>query len=217
MIYINIHTHHPASTGACIQNVHGHFDKLPAQGFFSAGLHPWYLKEESGPEEYHQLATAVKNGQVLAIGECGLDKMCDTPWDLQLKYFQWQVQLANEVRKPIVIHCVRAYDEVIQVIKRADVPVIFHGFNRNSPLAEKLVARGYFLSFGPSLLKGQGEEALVHCPLDMIFLETDDKDASIEEVYQSASRILKLNNDSLKKQISMNAQRVFGPNFVPYE
>ena len=78
-----------------------------------------------------------KTDSVLAIGECGLDKACDTNFKLQQQVFTTQVNWANEIKKPLIIHCVRAYGEVLSLLQKNNnkVPVIFHGFNKNGAVA----------------------------------------------------------------------------------
>lgn len=211
---INIHSHGPA-TGEewVLKNVFEHFDRLPGTGWYSMGLHPWYLRENDWKGQLALLRAKSEQPNVLAIGECGLDKVCPTDPALQKLVFTEQVKLANEIGKPLIIHCVRAFDDVLSVLKHNGnkVPVIFHGFYRGLQLANKLLGEGHYLSFGKALDLKTLQQVLKQLPPDRIFLETDDASISIESRYQLAAESLQIGQDSLSLQIQKNAVTVFGP------
>ena len=117
---------------------------------YSYGIHPWYISKEKVYDELRELKVAAHEKRCLAIGECGLDKVCDVPFDLQVEVFYEQIRLANEIRKPLIIHCVKAFNELINCLNQLDnnVPVIIHGFNNNENIARIMVAQGYYFSFG---------------------------------------------------------------------
>ena len=147
MLYIDIHTHKQHSKTASIVNCLSNFSQLPASGFYSVGIHPWYINKET-EKQFIELTAISQQAKVLAIGECGLDKVCKTDFALQQPYFIKQIQLAHTLHKPLIIHCVRAYNEVMQILaqQKVQVPVIFHGFNKkNNALAQELIAKGYYL------------------------------------------------------------------------
>lgn len=211
--YIDIHTHHNVGEGLFITNRYQAFDKAAEGGLCSLGLHPWYLTEAGFDNEFAQLAKYAALPNVAAIGECGLDKVTETPWELQEKAFRAQIQLANRLQKPLVIHCVRTYDEVLHILKqeRVQVPVIFHGFNKNAQVAKRILDNGYYVSFGAALLKEQSLAitALKYCPETRFFLETDDADVSISQIYEKAADIRKTGTDALILQLQKNFQAVF--------
>jgi TatD DNase family protein len=150
---------------------------------------------------------------VLAIGECGLDNVCDTPWEDQRNAFIPQVVLANKLRKPLIIHCVRAYDELEALLlqQRNNVPVIIHGFNRKQTIAGKLLESGYYLSFGRALMnEGAPAQAVFrNIPLDRFFLETDNSDISIKDIYIKAAEIKETSVDGIILQVQQNFKKVF--------
>lgn len=77
----------------------------------------------------------------MAIGEVGLDKVTSTPFDLQMNILQKQLELAKKYDKPVIIHCVKAYSDLIKIKKR-DFKMqvwIFHGFNTSWQVAEQLL------------------------------------------------------------------------------
>lgn len=152
------------------------------------------------------------NKNVLAIGECGLDKICNTDFLLQQKVFAAQIGLANTINKPLIIHSVKAYEEVVQQLQQNDnkVPVIFHGFNKNKILAQQLIQKGFYLSFGKALQQPAIQELIKIVPPDKIFFETDDAAINIETIYAVAAEALHIDINSLSLQIKKNAVTVFG-------
>lgn len=178
----------------------------------SIGLHPWYLEPDAWEKELEQLRSLAQKENMLAIGECGLDKITETPWELQLQAFKVQIDLANEVRKPLIIHCVRAFEELLHVFreKAPQVPVIIHGFHKKTAVAEKLLAAGFYLSFGKALLANDtAHEAFLHTPEDRFFLETDDADINIAEIYKAAAILRKTSEETIILRAQSNFQKVF--------
>ena len=118
--------------------------------YCSAGLHPWYLSVETFDAASDWLLEQAQSPQVIAIGEAGLDKLISPPWALQLAAFQRCVEISETTQKPLLIHCVRAFNEIIALKKLAQPqqPWIFHGFNKNQQTADMLLNEGCFLSFG---------------------------------------------------------------------
>lgn len=207
--YINIHTHH-SDNGLALVNKYEHFDQVPEQSYCSMGLHPWYLGDVvTKMMDLKKYSTSPK---VLAIGECGLDALCDMPMPVQEDAFRQQIKWANDIGKPLIIHCVRAYDKVLALLKEARVPAIFHGFNKKMALAEKVLEQGHYLSFGAALLSRQASitEVIAMVPEDRFFLETDAAAVSIADVYQTTALIRKTEVDTLILQLQQNFKTVFG-------
>ena len=107
---------------------------------------------------------------VVAVGEAGLDKVCTTDFVLQQTVFSAHIQLANELQKPLIVHCVRAHAEAMQLLKKnkVKVPVLFHGFTKSKELALQLMAQGYYLSFGHGLMKNNLRTVFAALPLDQL-------------------------------------------------
>ncbi|MBW7912590.1 MAG: TatD family hydrolase [Taibaiella sp.] len=211
--YIDIHTHKQSATGLSVINRHEDFAQALDGVTCSLGVHPWYIQADAPDTQLANLRQYAALPNVIAIGECGLDKATDTDWQLQGRVFAAQIALANELNKPLVIHCVRAYEEVLDILhdSQVAVPVIFHGFNKNAQLAERLINAGYYLSFGAALLNegSYAAKALTHIPLERIFLETDDSAVPIEQIYETAAGWLKTGKDALILQLQNNFSRVF--------
>jgi TatD DNase family protein len=127
-----------------------------------------------------------------------------------------QIDMAKTVLKPMIIHCVKAHEEVLSILKesKVNVPVIFHGFNRKVELAERIIKEGYYLSFGKSLFSASVQTYFATLPFERIFFETDDSDFTIEQVYQKASEISDTDIEEVKSMIATNCLTVFGNKFV---
>ena len=213
-MFINIHSHHHALNNNqwVIQNLYKEFEKVNEVGNYSIGLHPYYINEATWEKEFSTLQKFAANNLVMAIGECGLDKNCNTDFSLQQKVFSEQIILANSLQKPLVIHCVNAYQEIVTILKanKNKVPVVFHGFNKKETIALSLVKEGYYLSFGKAILKENIQNLLNKIPADKIFFETDDDIITIEEIYSTAEKTLSVNTESLQMTIKKNAIKLFG-------
>lgn len=217
-MFINIHSHQPPRVNErCIQNVYRNFAQVAEPGFYSIGLHPWYITTETRNTELNLLEQWCGHGQVLAIGECGLDKICTTNFSLQHDVFIEQLHLANKIGKPLILHCVKAYEEILQLLNSqpVHVPVIFHGFSRQSiPLAQKITGKGYYISVGKALQLAKMQLLLKALPIQNIFLETDDAAIPVALVYEWAATAFSVSIESLSLQLQKNAARVFGSTFT---
>ena len=219
MTFIDIHTHkdNPAFGHYALMNISSEFDLLPATGLFSAGLHPWHLHPDAVSMEWQKLQSFCSKPNVLAIGECGLDKVCTTNEGLQQEYFIKQIELANSLNKPLIIHCVRAFDEVLLLLKRIPVrvPVVFHGYNKSKELADRILADGHYLSFGIHIIeKPPVQEVFRKTPFDKVLLETDAAEVSIESIYLKAAEVKGIPLEVLAAQLEKNAIRVFGEKII---
>ncbi|MBS3965370.1 MAG: TatD family hydrolase [Methylomonas sp.] len=188
---------------------------MPGCGrFFSIGIYPWFIERQAVDVALAVLAECCQDERVLAVGECGLDKCISTVFDVQLAVFARQVALSERIGKPLVIHCVRAFNELQQLRKTLSPTQVWivHGFSGHRVLAEQLVKQGFYLSFGKALLQGGDKiaETLRATPPDRWFLETDEAAGlQIGAVYQAAAKIAGLDSRALQERIYDNFKRVF--------
>lgn len=208
--YINIHTHHLSKDNDLFlfNNRFGFEKELFTQNYFSVGIHPWDVSIIK-PGYIKELEQVIQHNNCLAIGECGLDKLCKSDFRQQKHFFDAQLQLAVKYNKPVIIHCVKAYDEVVGISKNyiKKIPLIFHGFNKTDELAMQLLNKGFYISVSNSFLRKTKLPASV---LNKLFFETDDlKDQSIIEVYKLFSQKFLITEDLLKEKISGNFTAVF--------
>lgn len=213
MEFFNFHTHQFTNQTTVLELVNQYpkeFD--PSISFYSIGIHPWYIKEEEIELELKIIEEKLKTENCLAIGECGLDKRIEVPFEKQIEVFEKQLALAEKHKKPVVIHCVAAFQEVIAIKKKMkiSVPMIIHGFSKNIQVAEQLIKEGFYISFGKYLLRNPDLKTVFEkIPNDRFFLETDTMEESIMQVYDVAAEYKNITIIELKNIISSNYNKVF--------
>jgi len=215
MQFVNIHTHRDAKDGS-IQLINHPVQKdFPEKpnAIYSVGLHPWDLEKLDMEKMLQQLAHLSENKNVLAIGECGLDRAIDTDFEFQKRIFRQQIELAEKKGKPLILHVVKSYPDLIHIRKNFPTPTpwILHGFNGNLQTARQLIDHDLYFSFGPQLLKSHQKllESIRQIPTEKLFFETDDSSEKIETIYNFAAPILGLTVDKLKEMVFNNYQRIF--------
>ena len=150
----------------------------------------------------------------LAIGECGLDRVCDADFELQKKVFIKQIELSERIAKPLIIHAVRTYPDIISIRKetKAKQVWIIHGFQGNEQSAEQLLKHNIYLSLGDVLFKNEtkAQRLLQTIPLEKLFLETDVAERKISDVYEKAALLSGIEMDKLRNEIFNNFVKIFG-------
>lgn len=201
MTYFDFHHHH-------IQRENGiynlRFNETVPFGLFSAGIHPndagWNI-----PNQFDWLEEISKHKNCVAIGECGLDGLIDVNNSIQEDVFNRQIELANERNKPLIIHCVRRFSQLIPLKKKAKVPMIVHGFNKRKTVGEELLRNQFYLSFGKTVLHHVNLQQFVKdFPLEKLFLETDDDDFNVQELYQKVAELKGITIEELQEKIEEN-------------
>lgn len=217
MIFIDIHTHHRktnTSNTFSIRNIVLSNDELPMNETVSAGWHPWFIANYRLTEIEAILIEAAKTNNVVTIGECGIDRSVEVPFDFQCEVFTCHIIAALNTNKPLIIHCVKAYSDIIGLLKknRFKNPVIFHAYNGNAVQTKQLLTLNSYFSIGDlsKMPKIKAEKLLCSIPVDRIFFETDDSQLSIENIYLQVSEILQHDIEMLKKQVLTNFITVFG-------
>jgi TatD DNase family protein len=215
MRYIDFHTHRDYDPEIIqIRNVFAQdFAGNQPSGFFTVGLHPWHLKECNQEQALANIANAALSKNMLMIGECGLDKKTEADFAVQKAAFQKQIELAELFHRPFIIHCVKAYNELITLKKmsKPNIPWVIHGFNGNRETAESLLQHHFYFSIGERLLKNDLKSELLRMiPPNRLFLETDDQDISIQKIYFFAAQILGIAETELQEQIIRNFKLIFG-------
>lgn len=215
MVTIDLHTHQQ-KTGAFVQILNQFAQDLPLPGddhFYSAGIHPWHIGKVDQDKCLNLLTEAAARRNLLAIGECGLDKAIATEFSVQEDYFRKQIGIAGKYNKPLIIHCVRAYNELIRMKleTKSAVPWIVHGFQAMLPILHQLIRHGFYFSVGEKLLLNRSKSDIISAiPSDRLFLETDDSDRSIRNIYLLAAQIMKTDEEALAERIALNFKNLFG-------
>lgn len=213
MSYFNLHTHQFTNQENVLELVNQYpweFDE--GVTMYSIGIHPWYIAEERLEEDLMTIKSKIVMDSCLAIGECGLDKRIEIPMALQQAVFEKQLLLAQQHNKPVVIHCVAAFQELIEIKNKLNItiPIIIHGFSKNAQLAKQLLQNGFYLSFGKYLIKNSElESVFTSIPNDRFFLETDTTEQTIEQVYALAAKYKNISVLELQRIIVNNFSTVF--------
>jgi len=211
--YIDIHTHDEAASGPgifSVMSLMAHEPDRPeniSSVAWTFGIHPWFLTESTHKHQIAAVLETAGNPSVIAIGEAGFDKLKGASPDLQRIAFEEQVAIAEEHNKPVVIHCVRAWEELFRAHKRLkpSLPWLVHGFRGNKDLAAQLISKNMFLSFWFNfIIRSEAAKLIKSLPAERIFLETDGSGVDIKDIYTKVSADLDITVDKLKKVIYKN-------------
>lgn len=211
--FLNFHTHRIEPNEGAESIYNAHFSEATPDGQrISLGIHPWYIQETAIDSQLGLIEQALQQKQLTAVGECGLDRLTEAPLSQQQAVFERQLLLANQYQMPVIIHCVRAFPELIALVKRLKlkIPLIVHGFNANEQIAQQLLQHDFYFSLGHALLKEESNasKCLKMLPLDRLFLETDDQQLPIDRIFVEASRQVNCSVNELQNQIWQNFQRI---------
>lgn len=215
--YIDIHTHDSSLAGGifAVENLMAHENIQPENitaRAFTAGIHPWHLNVNNREELLKYVRKVSDNPNLIALGEAGFDKLKGPSMQLQRSTFEEQVTIAIEKQKPLVIHCVRAWDELLAAHKnmKPATPWLVHGFRGKKELALQLIKRGMFLSFWfDFVLRPESADLLRFLPKERIFLETDGADVDIKSIYGKVANDLGCSEEELKSIIHSNFAKLF--------
>ncbi len=211
--WINIHTHRPGKglniVDLCLGN------PVISQGkmiLYSAGIHPMFIDDgvERRLEDIRRLAD--KN-EIVAIGEAGLDRNVSIPMEWQQNLFRRQALLAVEFDLPLIIHGVRTFSEIVAEAKRLGGPHkwIVHGFNNRREVMLDLLRHGINLSIGHQVMNEASHawQLLPEIPRECLFLETDNSEWGIDEIYDKAAQRLGINLEEMQDLIQKNYRCLF--------
>jgi len=174
--------------------------------WFSIGIHPWHIKDDS-EQDVKTLLDQLKINKPFAIGEIGLDKRTATLFELQKEVFIRQLEIAKKLNLPVIIHAVRSFQELLSIKKdiAEEACWIFHGFRKSKALAEELIKNNAYLSFGEALFYDKNlQKVFKACPLDKLFLETDESEHSIQDIYRKAAQLKEVSLEFLKESLFSN-------------
>lgn len=181
--YLDFHSHHPSKQSEWVLQ----------HGVHTWGIHPWHVDVEDGCLD-----------EALAVGECGLDKCCDTPFELQKEAFRRCILESEKRQLPLILHCVRAVDECLAMRRElhAVQPWIWHGFRGKAAQLQQLLPHGFYFSFGFCY----NGDALRACPLDRLLLESDENPQPISTLYNKVADELGISIDVLSNRLKENVQ-----------
>ena len=186
--YIDFHTHSAGGSAdtVAVRNLMAGDDitsGFPVNTLFSAGIHPWQLTDENEEQLKTELLLTAAHPHVVMIGEAGFDRLRGAQGDVQYRAFLFQAHIAEEMGKPVVIHCVKGWDELRRARREVKPgrPWIIHGFRGNGTLAASLAGEGFWFSLGAN---GVTPEVLASVSHERLLLETDESGTEIQEVYR---------------------------------
>ncbi len=206
--FIDFHTHSEWNGDGVIEVVSVDGNKPKRVTLYTIGFHPWWV---NGPLSESNLLLIrnryLDDKNCLGIGECGLDNLKGASIEIQESAFIQQINVANELKAPVIIHCVRAFERVLTIKKQfGTTPWAIHGFVRNKVLAKQLLDEGFYISVAPYLnMPVSFIETLRYLPIDKLFIETDsDFKLDIRERYQILSHLKNISAIELKDQLLSN-------------
>lgn len=207
---LDIHTHKQEADaeGKSIINYRPLDESAFQKGcYYSVGIHPRRLTASNLDRQLDFLIEQLPNKQVVALGEAGLDKLAEAPLPLQTQAFVKQIQLSETYGLPLIIHCVKAVDQLLAAKKQVQPRQlwIWHGFRGKPEQARQLLKQGLYLSLG----EHYPDETMKLIPDDRLFLETDESMLDIEEILHRAANIRGTEVEVLRKTIRRNIQNVF--------
>ncbi len=213
MEFFNFHTHAITNQPDVLELVNQYPNEFDASiPFYSIGIHPWHIVTNRIAVDLKTIEEKLQTENCLAIGECGLDKRIGIPLEQQVEVFEKQLALAEKYKRPVVIHCVAAFQEIIAIKKKLNisVPMIIHGFSKNNKIAAQLIKEGFYISFGKYLLQNpELKTVFQQIPNDRFFLETDTMQENIQQVYDLAAEYKNITIKELQDIISSNFESVF--------
>jgi len=215
--YIDIHTHdfNPARGIFGVENIMAHENRDPSEisaPVYTAGIHPWYLNENNSGELLDYIRKIASGPNLIAFGEAGFDRLRGPSPEIQMDVFAEQVKISGEFSKPMVIHCVKAWNELLEA-HRDTKPLtawLVHGFRGKKDLANQLVRHGMYISFWfDFVVRPESSGLLKSLPPEKIFLETDGAGVDIRDIYSKVAADLGMTVERLKEQILHNYNALF--------
>jgi TatD DNase family protein len=216
--FIDIHTHgsHPAHGKFMVEILMAHEAILPEEQkgiAYAAGIHPWHLNEGNRSRLTEFMYRVAPHPAIVAVGEAGFDRLRGPSIELQREVFEEQVRLAGQLGKPMVIHCVKAWDEILAVHRRLKPTTLWliHGFRGKKELATQLISRGFYISIWFEFaLRPESADLIRFLPVEKLFLETDGADIDIRDIYIKVAADLGFSMDELKTVMNNNFKRFLG-------
>lgn len=213
--YFNLHTHHKPVKGARIIRNAYHFlqpQVISNLGYdVCCGIHPMHIGREDA--KFEHLEKLVNQNHVVAIGECGLDSRF-VNIEKQKQVLQQHAQLSNTYQLPLIIHCVKMHEPLMQILQHHHQPVVMHGYLAAETITKKYMdSLDIYFSFGKSMFHANNKELIRKtvelAGMEKIFLETDNSHYAINEVYATFAAIINIEEDKLMNQIERNVEKVF--------
>ena len=196
------------------------------KGFAVLGIHPWWTMNLNEVQLESEMSRLEQRRTPWGIGEIGLDyhrAKSEEQRVGQRAAFRAQLELARQHQLPVVMHCVRAHSDLLQILQRDGVTGgLIHGWAGGAELASQFVALNIHLSFGSHLARSsKAQRSLAEIPLERVLLETDCPDlplpgitdwqpAHLVDIAHHAATILGASVEDMLGATGRNAWRLFG-------
>lgn len=203
--------------------------------YYAAGVHPWQVcaQRSSGLSQealQQELAQHFENTRCVAVGETGLDKLHasdESAWAQQLEMFTIHCNFAKQYQLPLIIHNVRAHQEVFNALKKTpNVSGVIHAFNGSKEIAQQFVKHGFYLGAGGAITYPRAKktrEAFLCTDLKHIVLETDapsmplcgqqgqrNSPQYLINIARALAEIKGISLQEVREVTTQNAKRLFG-------
>ncbi len=210
-----------------------HIQKLSntySQLYFAVGIHPWWIAKtrSTQPIQLRELILELaQDSRCVAIGECGLDQHIDIDMKVQIEYLHFHIELANQTKKPLILHSRQTDHLILQQLKQHPLAHqgVMHAFTGHSQVAEAFLNQGLYLGAGGSITYPRARktiESFCKIPLDRVLLETDAPDMPMKgrqgrinlpeyltDVAECLSEQRQISMSNIQQQTAQNARRLF--------
>lgn len=170
---------------------------------FSTGIHP-KLIDNTFAQKFQIVKHLASLPNCAAIGECGIDVFSSATVAEQKETFIKHLHLAQQFSKPVIIHCVRAYSEIISALNatRFSLPVVMHSYNGNIQTSQQLIRReNIYFSFSDKCLTPNcsASKSLDIIPLERIMIETDNSSSPLKPIISLIAENKRVGEDVVEK------------------
>lgn len=192
------------------------------------GIHPSDAKKWD-ENSYDLIKNLAKHPKVLAIGEIGLDYYWDKTFnEIQKEVLIKQIEIAKELKKPIIIHDREAHGDVLQILKETnakEVGVIMHCFSGSVEFAQECIKEGYYIALGGVVTfknAKKPQEVAKEIPLEKLLLETDspfltpvpfrgktNSPAKVKLVAEKIAELREMPIEEIEEATTKNAYKIF--------
>ncbi len=204
---------------------------FPNAVYCGVGIHPWWVETLStigGVDLYKpKLKECIEREGCIAVGETGLDRLKNQAYDQQIAFLDMHLSVAAEFNKPIIIHCVRAHNDLQRLLKKyqGQVSGVIHGFSGSAEIALDYWNKGFYLGIGGTITyprANKTRQAVSKLPLQSLLLETDapampvfgcqgtvNRSEQLFIIAKETAKLKRIDTDEVMRQAGKNADLLF--------
>lgn len=194
--------------------------------YWSAGLHPWWVEQQTVSELQDCLSEALSDPNCIAIGECGLDGHKGIT-ELHRQALSWQLEQARDLNMPVILHAHKAHQELLPLLKRfKPLTGVVHGFHGSLELAQSYIRQGFVIGIGGGITYPRAKKTrqmVSQLDLEHIVLETDapsmplygqqgkaNSPLALADIHQCLAELRSESAEYIADATSANSRRLFG-------